>query len=385
MKSVARQNKKIVLADAVVLILSFLIVTTFLHLCSEDKNTNFEDAATFGANTTTIMPSVGKYKIHCADDRDVENCIDGFVNRGSRNSVIWLGNSQLHAINQWKEGEINAPMLLHQKIDGVGLDLLTFSQPNANLQEHYILFQYLITRIPTIKTLILPIVFDDLREEGIRENIKIFTRDPKTRLVIEGDNKLKFSQKNEPKTDGIEKAEGKLTPQNLTESFFTDWLDDISSIWRSRAEMRGQIFTGLYLLRNYIFGINPSSKRKIIPSHYRNNFEFLNGIIESAEKNKIQLIIYIAPIRSDIEIPYDDSEYSKFKDEVKKLADSRGVIYRNFEDIVPPKSWGIKDSTKMGGAGEVDFMHFQASGHKLLANHLSGLINEKSQIQNNNK
>ena len=49
---------------------------------------------------------------------------------------------------------------------------LTFSQPNANLQEHFILFAHLINIFP-IETLILPIVFDDMREDEVRKNIKI--------------------------------------------------------------------------------------------------------------------------------------------------------------------------------------------------------------------
>ena len=37
--------------------------------------------------------------------------------------------------------------------------IITFSQPNANLQEHYVLFEYLRHRLP-VRTLILPLVFD---------------------------------------------------------------------------------------------------------------------------------------------------------------------------------------------------------------------------------
>ena len=44
--------------------------------------------------------------------------------------------------------------------------LLTLSQPNANLQEHYILYR--INNLINIDVLVLPIVFDDLRETNLR-------------------------------------------------------------------------------------------------------------------------------------------------------------------------------------------------------------------------
>jgi hypothetical protein len=81
-----------------------------------------------------------------------------------------------------------------------------------------------------------------------------------------------------------------------------------------------------------------------------------------------------------VEIPYVQSEYDYFKKEIFLLAREHGVNYVNFENLVPSTFWGEKTGTKIGAQVEIDFMHFQARGHTLLANEVV-----KHLIQNNQK
>ena len=73
---------------------------------------------------------------------NLEPCLAGFQRRGSTRAALWLGNSQLHGVNQWKEGDETAPARLFAHLHERGLDLITLSQPNANLQEHLVLYAY---------------------------------------------------------------------------------------------------------------------------------------------------------------------------------------------------------------------------------------------------
>ncbi len=43
----------------------------------------------------------------------------------------------------------------------------------------------------------------------------------------------------------------------------------------------------------------------------------------------------------------------------------------NLENLVEGKYWGEKDSTGFSSNNELDFMHFQFQGHKILSNKLS--------------
>ena len=70
---------------------------------------------------------------------------------------MWLGNSQLHAINDYRDGQKTSPMIFFKKAKKQKQYVLSLSQPNANLQEHLILTAHLVEKLP-IEYLILPIV-----------------------------------------------------------------------------------------------------------------------------------------------------------------------------------------------------------------------------------
>ena len=99
------------------------------------------------------------------------------------------------------------------------------------------------------------------------------------------------------------------------------------------------------------------------------NIQALNEILFTAQDKNIDILLYIAPIRNDIKIPYNLVEYENFKEEVRGVASKyNNVVFENLEDLVPPEYWGSKVSTSFNGSlEEVDFMHFQAGGHKILA------------------
>ena len=359
-------------------ILGAFIALSFLFWNFQGTVTNFEDASTFGAETTSIFSMVDGIQIHCSDSRDIVNCIHGARVRHALNSVLWLGNSQLHAINQWHKGEKNAPPILFDHLKLAGFDLIVLSEPNANLQEHWILFEYMLKKIP-LKTLILPVVFDDAREGGLRKEVAQLLDDQDTRARISqrsiGQKLINTKDSNFNVADGNEDTAGIAhTLQERFEHFLNNALESCCELWRSRPEARGQLMNSLYVWRNFLFGINPSTKRKIIRGRYQDNISALAAILEDASQYGISVFIYIPPIRNDVQIPYDESEYRSFKVEVKLLADRYGARFENLEDLVPAKYWGRKDSTSISGDAELDFMHFQAGGHKLLADELARYV-----------
>ena len=91
--------------------------------------------------------------------------------------------------------------------------------------------------------------------------------------------------------------------------------------------------------------------------------------------NNVNLNIYIPPIRSDIEIPYDNLEYNDFKQKIKEIMSvKKNFQYLNFEKIIPGKYWGMKSSTNLLKTKEYDFMHFNFQAHKILADSLQILL-----------
>ena len=142
---------------------------------------------------------------------------------------------------------------------------------------------------------------------------------------------------------------------------------EVSYLWTSQNDLDSFIWMSLYKFRNYIFNIDPSTKRRKIQARYDNNLKALLAILEIVKSNNINLILYIPPIRDDVTIPYDIDEYEEFKEDIMLNANAYGYVSQNYENIVPAELWGLKDSTKIGGESEIDFMHFQSIGHQKLA------------------
>lgn len=352
------------------------IAIAFLSLKYIGKKTDFEDAATFGAGTSSVMASVDGHRIHCGDSRDAKECIAGVKARHAVNTVLWLGNSQVHAVNQLKEGETNAAPILFNRLKDYNLDLVTYSQPNANLQEHYVLFEHLQLRLP-VKLLILPAVFDDTREDGLRKEISDFLSDAQTTGVLSSSaigSKILKNNATTPVDKSNDTAGISHTLQERVELVLNTWLEATSPLWAARPEIRGQIMTNLYVWRNTLLGIKPTSKRKIIRSRYQDNFAALEATLASAAHQGISVVLYIVPLRNDVEVPYVESEYLQYKTDVQSLAARYGATFANLENLVPAELWGAKASTSAGAEQELDFMHFQAGGHTLLAASLAELV-----------
>jgi len=329
---------------------------------------NLEELA-LGAENSTSLEFVNNVQVHCHDFDDIHHCLEGYKNsRPEEDVVLWLGNSQLHSINQIKSKDVTAPHLLHSYSVDDKKYVLTLSQPNANLQEHYLLFEYLQDKLK-IETLILPIVFDDMRETGIRpslldglNNSNVIERLSET--LVGKDIYLSSGNSNFSGND-ITALDG--TFQAYAEELLNNKLKDKWVIWNSRELIRGHLFANMYFFRNWLLGISPSSIRKIIPGRYKVNMDALAAVLNSAKKQKINVIMYIVPLRNDIKTPYNILEYSNFKKELTLLSSTLDINFLNLESLVPSNYWGTKNSTSLNKEQELDFMHFQADGHKLLA------------------
>jgi hypothetical protein len=328
-----------------------------------------------GEDTSLYKPIDSSAKIHCHDLKDFSSCIDSYhkKNRSTlyEDVVLWLGNSQLHSINQMKFGEETSTPILHRDIKDKKKYLMTFSQPNANLQEHFVLFNFLINKVP-ISTLILPVVFDDMRETGLRNSLTGATKELNVveRLKKSSIGKKILANHSEKDMAGNKKTALEGTMQEDAEFFLDTKLSLFWNTWSERSSLRASFLYGvLYKFRNWLFDINPSSIRKVIPGRYLMNIQALNEILFTAQDKNIDILLYIAPIRNDIKIPYNLVEYENFKEEVRGVASKyNNVVFENLEDLVPPEYWGSKVSTSFNGSlEEVDFMHFQAGGHKILA------------------
>lgn len=374
--------------SVVLLLLSFFISILLLNIfVTPAENSRRLDEAALLEGTTGIRGEVNGRQVHCANSNDADVCLK---NINKEKIILWLGNSQLHSINQKMADDQPAPSLLHKKMLDSEYYVLTFSQANANLQEHLIILTYMIERL-NIDKLILPVVFDDFRETGIRTSVMDFLRgnsesihssDFVRSLISQGAKSAQFDEfldDNAGKDSGVLDLEGlDGTPQKITEKYLSSELSKVSNIWKMQALMRGNLLIGLYKFRNYIFGITASTKRRVIPSRYAKNMQALSEILFLANINNLETFVYVPPLRDDFERPYDYSEYELFKTEIKTISLANNTKFSDLESLVPNELWGMKNSTTINAEDniELDFMHFQWGGHELLADKIYSLIND---------
>ena len=100
----------------------------------------------------------------------------------------------------------------------------------------------------------------------------------------------------------------------------------------------------------------------------------ISAILDGARTAGVRVLVYVVPIRDDVEIPYVQAEYASFKEELGALVRAKGGTFANYESLISGRYWGSKDSTNVGGKAELDFMHFQVAGHRLLADRVGGAL-----------
>lgn len=362
------------------IIVGSLIGLFVISIATKNKR-DLENFA-LGGETKTLLAKDDGNPIHLInlDSEGISGMRKGWLDRGKKDVALILGNSQTHSINQLKEGDATYVQKLHNGLSD-RLDILALTFPNANLQELYLGTDFLMSEYP-IKFIVLPVFMDDLREDGIRESgfeylIENFYQLSDTSSSILKRINANLSDFNKMKiSDGDHDALFE-TVQAKSERFLDNRMSENFPLWADRPAMRGEMFLSLYKLRNTVFGINAQTKRKMIPSRYKDNFEAVNEILRSAKSKSIKVLLYIPPIRQDVEVPYNLSEYASFKKKLKENADRySNVKFVNLENIVPAKYWGVKSSTNGSGKTELDFMHFQNEGHNLLYDSLKKEIQQ---------
>jgi hypothetical protein len=360
-------------------VIAYAVITWFFSGTKHFENLALgTETVNYQARDTT-MRIVHIEKINTEDEQEL---IAGWNNRGKKNVILFLGNSQTHSINQKKDGQVNYIEMLRRYTHRH--DILCQSFPNANLQEFYLAFSYWKQKFP-VKALVLPLFMDDFREEGIRNvffeklvtDRFVLASDDATSIAVNGELKKYWITNQKTNTDGkADMAALNETFQEKTELALDGFLSKHAKAWNNRPNVRGDFFNFLYKARNTVLGIRANTVRKMIPQAYKANMDALERIVDECKQHDIRLLLYIPPIRSDVGIPYNPDEYRSFKEFIYGLHTKYPelITVKNFETIVPGYLWGYKEATNLISDREIDFMHFQYHGHEILADSLKSTI-----------
>ncbi len=346
----------------VALLLALLVVRWIASTAS-----NFQDLA-LGEQTASVFGTLDGDTIFCGSIKKIDECLAPARQRNLARRVIWLGNSQLHAINQVKPGDTTAPVQLAAGLRPKGVEVLGFSMPNASLIEMLVAANFLASD-RRIDVLIVPLFLDDTRVQAVREDLRLAAdpADRKAELQQLASGRFAIAQLNALANSDVPAESSATTLQQKSEMAVTTRLEQCCGLESMRFAAHGQIDVQAYLLRNWVFGITPQSVRPVLPVAYQQNLAALEDIFRIAQRNSTRVIAYIPPLRQDFKPPYDPQQYQAFKAQTRALAQRYGVRWIDFDRLVPGRYWGTKAATSLGGKAELDFMHYQEPGHAMLA------------------
>lgn len=324
---------------------------------------DFETLA-LGAATKSVYGRYAGDKIFCGSVEEAPECLTPARQRGLAKRVVWLGNSQLHAINQPKPTDLTAPVLLAGTLRPKGIEVQAMSFPNASLAELYLASRYLQNDHP-IDVLVVPLFLDDTREGAVREALRPMAEvravaDALAASAAGRAVKGALPANHEP---GGAVTESDTSLQARSEAAITAWLEKCCGFQTMREKARGQIQVQAFYFRNWLFDVNAQTVRPIIPESYELNLNALGQLLADAQRDRIKVIVYIPPLRQDVRPPYNPADYARFKADTKVLAERYGAQWVNIDNIVAGPLWGMKEAPVTGGALELDFMHFQEPGH----------------------
>lgn len=293
-----------------------------------------------------------------------------------RSLIAWFGNSQLHTLNQYKTGQHLAPYWMRQLANCVDcIEPLGVSLSNANPQEVQVLSSYVAGHLP-LQAVIIEVEFMGFREDALRADLTFLVSDELVRslaaypvakelVALKAAASAKAAVKTKEPDGGLD---GDL--QKRVETRLSDGLANAWPLWRDRAYLRSNLLGDLFTLRNRVFHISSQTQRKIIRPRYVKNMAALNNTLDAFHKAGVPVILYFAPIRVDKPLPYDRTEYANWQAEVAELAKAHAATCLNLQALVPAQDWG----SNFGD--DIDFMHFQEPGHKLLAQALLPVVRQ---------
>ena len=367
------------------IIIGTAIGLSILVFLFSGEDTKFIDAG-LGLNTSSAPFDHKAGKFFCTSAIDVNDCINESKKRSPKTRILWLGASQLYGINQRADKDRAAPWSVFDRLNEKSIDVITVAQANGYPEEHRILFEFVESKIK-LDGLVLGLVYDDMREMGIRPSIQAGILDinndamtPKVNSGARSNVRPALSTTNSEKVLKA-KIPIRATLQEKSEAWLTTKLENCCGLETLRAEVRGQILLMLTDVRRLLETLRARHTRDLsqyrvsIPAaRYKANRKAIQSILERAREKNTKVLLYIAPRPTDF-FPYDPNGYTEYKKDMMGLAKEFDATLVNLEDLVPNNMWGLIDLTF--GFPVRDPFHFQGKGHLLLADEIISAIEQQ--------
>ena len=296
--------------------------------------------------------------------------------------VFSLGGSQLHGINNFKEGDELSVSYENKytETDNSNLFFLQWSQPNANLYEIFSAYLTLREANMVPDWLVIPVVYDDLRETGlpydVLETIPLISEED-IAIAGEGLRLLKeiilAERQEHSNSDPIERNKVNKTPQQYFENLLVKQMEERFELFKLRGLLRAKLVV-LYKtsVSRLVVSLTPDYRIARVPDQLREwNNGALVSLIKLAIHDGVKILVYKQPHRpGEKKFYHDRKAYDAYFSELERMCLKLNVHYRDFETIVPARYWGLTNHYRP------DVFHFQNQGHEILGRVLYDFFNE---------
>jgi hypothetical protein len=286
--------------------------------------------------------------------------------------ALWLGASQLYAINHPREGDLTAIARAQHAAAARDSDLayVQIASPNTNL--HELLAGYLAFRQEGLlpEVLVLAFTYDDLKEPDVRQTALDHIRLPGPDLVALAGPAVEHIREAHIGADGAAQAETSPvkrtattgTPQARLEDALVAFLEHRWPAYAERSTLRAAAEAGWKMPVTTLAFRLLSRPQTIIPADMQEwNSAALDAFFALARADGVQLLIYQAPHRPGMRpFFHRRRDYDDYHDALAARCAEEGAAWLDLETLVPAELWGQTNNHAP------DVFHFRDAGHRSL-------------------
>ena len=281
--------------------------------------------------------------------------------------VLWLGASQLHTISGARDNDVIAVHHANRLSADSGSNrrYVQLSYGNANLYE--LLAAYIRVRQSGFKPneLVLAITYDDFRETGVRDQLKLAETDDLAVLNASAIDYLieQTSIVAAPEASPVERNATAGTPQEKLEEKLLHSIEEYWPAYSFRQQLKGKLeIAWKEKITRMVLGSERRNSVVVASELLDENLSALDAIRIISDEDNTKLTLYRQPLLKKTDFSYYVlADYSHFAETLSGYSRQFGLNYRDFDSLVPNEFYGITNS------GLPDYFHFNGKGHLILA------------------
>ncbi|MCK6458150.1 MAG: SGNH/GDSL hydrolase family protein [Phycisphaerae bacterium] len=299
----------------------------------------------------------------------------------NRKVALWLGASQLHAINRYEGGDELAVVYASEaaRTRGARLAYVQMSTANANL--HDLLGFYLSARLAGARpdALLVGMTYDDLREPGVQDGVlRRLPRIPPDVVQVGGAGvedliaAIGAARRPQATKAPIRRTATEGTPQEELENALIRSLEGGWPAYRHRGKLAAAAQVAVMSqLATVMGGFMKRRAEPIPPDRQAWNLRAFDSLVALARADGTTLVVYRPPHRpGEDPFYYDRAAYDAFFAQLRERCERDGLLFADFESIVPAEYWGLTNE------GRPDVFHFRVEGHRLLGAAMDRYLSE---------